>query len=612
MRESFLVNTLGHASGVLVFGIFLFLLLRERSGALERSAGKPALAAALALAWNLVSLLVLSEGSTAGPRTQALATTGFSVLSLLPAVLFDLSVAERWRKLVAAGYALSAAAIVLHVCEWILNREGLHRWGLNSITLGFGAISAVAAAAALLGGERDRRAAASRTIATMALFLLAVSFVHFDAEHAEQLWSRELFFHHAGIPLALIVLLQDYRFVLLDAFLRFLTNVAVAGGFLLLGIVAWSRIHWEHRTPFEQALLIIASVLLLILHALVRGRAQRLLTRIAFRRPERDRWVSALRDLALSSTGEREYLDRASALVAEFLEAEWIQAEAGECQAMDLRSPVLASDLGRVDALSRAGVQVVVPLWLGPGEQRFLLLGRRRGGRRYLSEDLEALARAAQEITGHVERFRESEMRRLVAQAELKALQSQINPHFLFNALNTLYGVIPREARGARETVLNLADIFRYFLNIDKTYLPLGKELKIIRAYLDIEHLRLGDRLESEMVAPANLLDTPIPVLSIQPLVENAIKHGVARKPGGGKVRLEVAREGGVMRVLVSDTGGGFDPASETHGSGVGLSNVEQRLKLCYGPEFGLTIRSSETGSEVSFAVPVPELAETT
>ena len=612
MRESFLVNTLGHASGVLVFGIFLYLLLRERSAALGRSAGKPALAAALALAWNLVSLLVLAEGTAAGPRTQALATMGFSVLSLLPAVLFVLSVAERWRKLVAAGYALSAAAIVLHVCEWILNREGLHRWGLNSITLGFGAISALAAAGALLGGERDRRAAASRMIATMALFLLAVSFVHFDAEHAEQLWSRELFFHHAGIPLALIVLLQDYRFVLLDAFLRFLTNVAVAGGFLLLAIVAWNRIEWDRRTPFEQALLIIGSVLLLIFYAMVRGWAQRLLTRIAFRRPERDRWIGALRDAALSAAGEQEYLDRAAALVAEFLEAEGIQAETSAWHSLDLRSPVLASGLGRMDTVSRAGVQVVVPLWLGPGEQRFILLGRRRGGRRYLSEDLEALARAAQEISGHVERLRESEMRRLVTQAELKALQSQINPHFLFNALNTLYGVIPREARGARETVLNLADIFRYFLNAGKTYLPLGKELKIIRAYLDIEHLRLGDRLQTEVVAPEDLLETPIPVLSIQPLVENAIKHGVARKPGGGKVRLEVTRENGVVRVAVSDTGGGFDAASETQGHGLGLANVEQRLKLCYGPDFGLTIRSSESGSEVSFAIPAPEHAEMT
>ncbi len=97
------------------------------------------------------------------------------------------------------------------------------------------------------------------------------------------------------------------------------------------------------------------------------------------------------------------------------------------------------------------------------------------GGRRYLSEDLQALGRAAGQMVEQVEQYRESEMRRLVAQAELRALQSQIHPHFLFNALNTLYGIIPREAKGARETVLNLADIFRYFLETRKRFCPSKK-----------------------------------------------------------------------------------------------------------------------------------------
>ena len=89
-------------------------------------------------------------------------------------------------------------------------------------------------------------------------------------------------------------------------------------------------------------------------------------------------------------------------------------------------------------------------------------------------------------------------MNRLVSQAELRALQSQINPHFLFNALNTLYGTIPREAAGARRMVLNLAEIFRYFLQSDKTFVPLAQEMQIVRAYLEVEQLRLGDRLSVE------------------------------------------------------------------------------------------------------------------
>ena len=95
-----------------------------------------------------------------------------------------------------------------------------------------------------------------------------------------------------------------------------------------------------------------------------------------------------------------------------------------------------------------------------------------------MSEDLAALGRAASVVVEQIEQYRESEMRRLAAQAELRALQSQIHPHFLFNALNALYGIIPSEAKGARETVLNLADIFRYFLETRKTFLPLEQELQ--------------------------------------------------------------------------------------------------------------------------------------
>src|SRR5262249_52296022 len=142
--------------------------------------------------------------------------------------------------------------------------------------------------------------------------------------------------------------------------------------------------------------------------------------------------------------------------------------------------------------------------------------------------DLDALARTAIEVAEQVEKLRQQEMHRLVNQAELRALQSQMNPHFLFNALNTLYGTIPREATEARRIVLNLADLFRYVLRSNKTVVPLAEELQIVRAYLEVEQLRLGERLHVEIQMDDSALNVPIPVLSVQPLVENAIKHGVA------------------------------------------------------------------------------------
>ena len=124
----------------------------------------------------------------------------------------------------------------------------------------------------------------------------------------------------------------------------------------------------------------------------------------------------------------------------------------------------------------------------------------------------------------------------MATQAELRALQAQINPHFLFDALNTLYGTIDRGSFEARRLVLNLSDIFRYFLQGNRSFISLAEELRIVKAYLEIEALRLGDRLETELDVGDSALSAMIPILSIQPLVENAVKHGVAAKPDRGRV----------------------------------------------------------------------------
>ena len=238
-----------------------------------------------------------------------------------------------------------------------------------------------------------------------------------------------------------------------------------------------------------------------------------------------------------------------------------------------------------------------MPLRTGSGGSLSVLLGRRTGGRRYLSEDLQALGRAAAVIGEQLEQFRDLETRRLVAQAELRALQSQIHPHFLFNALNALYGIIPREARGARETVLNLADIFRYFLETKKTLVPLEEEMHIVRAYLDVERLRLGDKLRLEISVTPEALSVPIPILSIQPLVENAVKHGIAPQAGGGLIRIHAGLDpGGALVISVRDSGPGFSTSNRT---GVGLENVERRLELCYGGDARLSIESGASGTEV-------------
>ena len=139
-----------------------------------------------------------------------------------------------------------------------------HRLGLTLISIGFGALTCVAAVAVFASRERYRRAMTSRLVGTMSLFLLAMSFVHLRSAHVTQVWSRELAFHHAAIPLAMLVLLQDYRFVLVDAFLRFLANVFLAALFTFAAATAWRmNLVPSPATPFDEALLLAGLTLLL-------------------------------------------------------------------------------------------------------------------------------------------------------------------------------------------------------------------------------------------------------------------------------------------------------------------------------------------------------------
>ena len=579
MNESLLVNTLGHSAGVLIFGIFLVLLLRDRAARRLRGGVKSMVAALLALVWNLASLIVLGSNS---PDTWFIRITiaiGFSALSLLPAVLFDLCLDRRHRPLVQGGYALSALATVLHVAEVFRANASYHRWAMISITVGFGILTLIAAV--LVYREQHDRATTSRVVGTMSLFLLAMSFVHLGSGHARQIWSHELAFHHAAIPLALLVLLQDYRFVLLDAFFRFLANVFLAAVFVFGAVEAWRlELLPAADSPFHVALLLAGACLVLVLFALARGGVQRALTRLIFRRPNEEALV---RDLKTPIHSEEEYIAGAAARLGEFMGAP-AQVVPGVVEAQD------------------QGAEAVVPLRTGSGGSLSVLLGRRTGGRRYLSEDLQALARVAAVIGEQLEQYRDLETRRLVAQAELRALQSQIHPHFLFNALNALYGIIPREARGARETVLNLADIFRYFLETKKTLVPLEEEMHIVKAYLDVERLRLGDKLRLKISVTPEAQSVTIPILSIQPLVENAVKHGIAPLAGGGLIQISasIGSEGALL-ISVRDSGPGFSKANR---AGIGLENVERRLELCYGGDARLTIESNGSLTEVSVRIP--------
>jgi sensor histidine kinase YesM len=176
-------------------------------------------------------------------------------------------------------------------------------------------------------------------------------------------------------------------------------------------------------------------------------------------------------------------------------------------------------------------------------------------------------------------------------QAEIKALQALIQPHFIFNTLNSIVALIHDQPDRAEETTLGLARLMRHILEIrDGSLVTLEAEVGIARSYLEIEQLRMGDRLRYEISLPESMLGFPVPAMLLQPLVENAIKHGVGPLAEGGAIRVSAQRSGDALTLSVADNGRGLTAAS---GSGVGLANIRARLAALYGERAALRLESN-------------------
>jgi two-component system LytT family sensor kinase len=610
LRNPVLINSIGHTAGLLLFGLVVFLLLRDwRAQGLRRT--KLSLtAAALAFTWNAGSLLALGVRDR-HPLTIALVTTlSFSVLTLLPAVLLHVALQGKHLRVIVIGYAVSCCAILLHVSELFSPGRELHQIALVVVALGFGLL-AITRLLLLSKHGKDHSVAMSEWISLTCLLLFTTSFLHFSPQHVSAPWASEVTWHHIGIPVALIVLLQDYRFLLLDTFARFLLNFGLASLYIVSLLVVNQRFHlWDaiQRSTFLTGICLVLLCVSLILFAYLRNVLQAWMSRVIFRRQNTENCGKAIAKLSSGARSEGGLLRRASEEVARHLGAERfaVLERFIEPKAIEKPSVLFRDERVGVSGREYFSVEAQIPLHFSSGDSGLLIFGPRRGGRRYLSEDLEDMRRLGAAIVEQVERFRSEELRRLAAQAELRALQAQINPHFLFNALNALYGTIDRGSHTARRTVLNLADIFRYVLQSDRAVIQLAEEIKIVQAYLEIEVLRLGERLETEVLISEAARSAMIPILSIQPLVENAVKHGISGKSGGGRISLKAEIDSGALRVTVEDTGIGFErsAAQKQDGTSIGIENVRRRLLLCHGPEADLHIQSSNAGTKVTLFLP--------
>ncbi len=198
-----------------------------------------------------------------------------------------------------------------------------------------------------------------------------------------------------------------------------------------------------------------------------------------------------------------------------------------------------------------------------------------------------------------------AELEKRLAQAKLKALQMQLNPHFLFNTLHSISALMHRDVEAADHMVSRLSDLLRAALeNSERQEVPLRQELQWLELYLDIERTRFGERLSVTMDIAPDTLDARVPNLILQPLVENAIRHGIEPRARPGRIELRAQRQGGALALGISDNGPGLRD-NRPHREGVGLSNTRARLRELYGPDHRFELlRGPDGGLRVDLSIP--------
>jgi two-component system LytT family sensor kinase len=198
---------------------------------------------------------------------------------------------------------------------------------------------------------------------------------------------------------------------------------------------------------------------------------------------------------------------------------------------------------------------------------------------------------------------------RLLLQARMAALQSQINPHFLFNTLSSISSLIRTQPDTARMLIVKLSVLLRRLMKSHEHFVTLREEIESIDEYLDIEVVRFGPTLRVRKDISPDTLDIVVPSMILQPLVENAIKHGLARKVGPGSITIRSHSGHGRAVIEVEDDGMGFvlDRLDQPMSSGIGLANVRERLRVIYGAAYQLTL-DSEPGRGTIARIEVPEI----
>ncbi|CAN5466345.1 hypothetical protein BH18ACI1_BH18ACI1_11830 [soil metagenome] len=619
LNTASLINLLGFTVGVALYALLLVMVVRHRKSKDKFPFDLLLFATAvLGLLWNIGELSVfIWQDFGIGQVAPVLLAISYSALGFLPSVV----VHSAWknsesenplaRLLTFAAYGLSILASLFHLRSAVFFDAAPSSLALQILTFG---------SLALLGGLlifNFKQTLENKTVWITALLVFAVSALHLSSQNEGNSWLVELIAHQSSLPLALAILLQDYRFAFADLFLQralsLMLLASLAFGlyvFVAVPLLAWHETHDRNDVQAAVIVLTLWMTTALIYPALHKF-AVLLVDKIILRRFDYREVQLEIAKIVESQETAEDVLNEVCGKLSAALTAKntlWRQT----------RETEKGGKLSSVNFTPNSA-EIFVPTVEPPFYQ--INLGDFSGGRRLLSDEVEMLEAAALLTARRIdnlrvtrERFEQEikakEFSKLATEAQLRTLRAQINPHFLFNALTTIGYLINTAPEKAFATLMKLTQLLRGVLKTSGEFSTLGEEINLIESYLEIERARFEERLKVKIEIPKELEKVRVPALILQPLVENAVKHGISKAKCGGEVyisaRLENEKDAVFLKLSVFDSGAADNKLLQARKKGVGLDNIEQRLVSYYGKTARLQIESEigkGTMAEIRFQI---------
>jgi signal transduction histidine kinase len=622
LNPASLVNLLGFTVGVTLYALLFVMTVRHRKTKAKFSFDFLLFTTAvLGFLWNVGELFVfIWKDFSQIQVSPVLMAISYSALGFLPSVV----VHSAWKNsenenknvrwLTFFAYGLSTFASLLHFQSAIFADAAPSGLALRILT--FGSLGLLVGLLVFA----FRQTLEKKAVWVTALLVFAVSALHLSSQAEENSWLVELVAHQSSLPLALAILLQDFRFAFADLFLKralsLLLLASLAFGlyvYVAVPLLAWHETH--DRNDVQAAVIVLALWMATALaYPQLHKFAVWLVDKIILRRANYEKLQTEIAQAIEKSGDIKSVLDEICSKLTFALtarEAVWSEVLQNE------------TTLPTVN-FTRNSAEIFVPTAETPFYE--IRLRDFAGGRNLLSDEIKMLeavsllaARRIDNLRVTNERYRQElqaqEFSKLATEAQLRALRAQINPHFLFNALTTIGYLIQTAPEKAFSTLMKLTQLLRGILRAKGEFSTLGEEIKLIENYLEIEKTRFEERLNVKISVPQDLQKMRVPALILQPLVENAIKHRISKTKSGGEVQIEAKLEHEkdtvFLKLSVFDSGAGVSEREifKARENGFGLNNIEQRLHSYYGKTARLEIKS-KTGKGTTAEIKFPVKAE--